>query len=762
MPTLIRKARSSCRSIIGRLPGDRGEAPGARAGARARVQPGSQEGFLLIEVIISAMLVAIIVIGTFNGFDVLTRSSAEQRRRNEAALLAAESQQKMRSEPASTLLAFANNENSYAASVAGTSYTIVQKASFGNGSAQTGCSASESSKGQGAYILISSTVTWTHMSGKPVSESSIITPPTGSALEVEVSNGGGTATSGVSVVVKFTPAGTSGTSTLEGTTGNAGCVLFAGIPSTSAKVEIKETNGIVNRFGTLSWPVQTLTLAPNVLTKDPVTLAPGGSIIAAFHYNSATTYKHQNNSGSGEVEEAVTGDTFVAYNIEMKKTPDFELGNPLKPTPYSKEHFEVLPGTFASTATSPTETIKFPHGDLFPFPSPKAWSVYAGDCTANNPLEVNTALKLEGASALKEPATTVVAPAATVEVSVPTAYVQFNDYTQTQTEIAALKAKGESVWPYLETSKAWPVKITNKKCAGVIPNNAIEVNPAHTQTTTTGGEWGGHLSSPFQPFGEFELCLATSSKRFKVSPYENQSETAAVTRNIYLPELTASEKAAIRVAAEKVTREAREAVEHTAKTKRESEEATTKKARETTEASTKAARIASELPAKEKWEKEEKTEKETKSNEETKKSERETKEKSEKKTWEEEVSKNKSSKATKEKEDKEKNEAQEKARKTAEATEKTAREKRESEEKATATARKTQETTAKTAETEEASKRSTAESEEASKRSTAETKEATERSAAEAKESTEKTKAVEAENAEIAAREDVVEAGSSC
>ncbi len=689
MPTLIRKARSSCRSIIGRLPGDRPD-------AGARVQLGSQEGFLLIEVIISAMLVAIIVIGTFNGFDVLTRSSAEQRRHDEAALLAAESQQKMRSESASTLLGFTNGENSYSATVAGTIFTIVQKASFGNGSAETGCSASESSKGQGAYILISSTVTWTHMTGKPVSESSLITPPTGSALEVEVSNGGGTPTSGVPVVLKYTPAGTSGTSTLEGTTGTAGCVLFAGIPATSATVEIKETDGIVNRFGTLSWPKQTLTLAPNVLTKDPVTLAPGGAITAAFDYNGATAYKHENNSGSGEVAEAVTGDTFVASNVEMKETPDFEIGNAIKPTPYAKENFEVLPGTFAATATSPTEAVKFPHGDLFPFPAPKAWTIYAGDCTANNPLEVNTALKLEGASALKEPATTVVNQAATVEVSVPTAYVLLNVYTKSQIEIAQLKAKGEAVWPYLETSKAWPVKITNKKCAGVTPNNAIAVNPAHMQNTTIGGEWGGHLSAPFQPFGEFELCLATGSKRFKVSPYENQSETAAVTRNVYLSEKTHAEKEAARAAEEKTKLESRE---------------------------------ASEKPARQAWEKEEAAEKAKLAELESAKKTREAAEQAEKTAWEKEVSKNHNSSSKKKEEDKTKEEAQEKTRKAEEEAEKPARTKLAGEEAATETARKAQQKTAADA------------------------------AAAEAEE---KTKAIEAEAAEIAAKEDVVEAGSSC
>ena len=733
-----------------------------RQEASARAQLASQEGFLLIEVIISALLVSLIVIGTFNGFDVLTRSTAEQRRHNEAALLAAESQQKMRSEPASTLLTFKNGENSYTATVGGTLYTILQKASFGNGSSQTGCSASETSKGQGAYILISSTVTWTRMVGNPVSESSIITPPTGSALEVEVSNGAETPTSGVPVVVEFTPAGTSSTSTLEASTGTAGCVLFAGIPSTSATVKIKETAGIVNRFGTQSWPTQTLTLAPNVLTKDPVTLAPGGSITAVFRYNGATAYKHKNNSGGAEVEEAVTGDTFLAYNAEMKETPDFEVGNPIKPTPFTAPLFEVLPGTYASTATSPIETLRYPHGNLFPFPAPKTWTVYAGDCIANNPLEVNAALKLEGANALKEPATTLVNPAAPVEVDVPTAYVMLNVYDKTQAEIAAMKAKSEAVWPSLETTNSWPVKITNKKCAGVTPNNEKALNTAHTQNTTKGGEWGGHLSAPFQPFGEYELCLAAGGKHFKVKAYNNESETAAVTRNVYLTELTQSEKEAARVAAETKTREAREVTETTARVKRESEEDATKKAREAAEAVTKTTRLTSELPTKEKWEKEETAEKKTKTEQEEAKTKRIATEAAEKKAWEETVAKNKNSFKVKEEEDKAKAKAQETSRKAAETAEETARKKRESEEATTETARKSQEAAAKAAETKEASERSTAEAKEAGTKSAAESTEATARKAEETKEAEAKTKAVKAEETEVAAKEDVVESGGSC
>src|SRR5208283_6187852 len=188
-----------------------------------------------------------------------------------------------------------------------------------------------------------------------------------------------------------------------------------------------------------------------------------------------------------------------------------------------------------------------------------------------------------------------------------------------------------------EMTNSWPVQITNKKCAGVTPNNEKALNNVHTQSTTKGGEWGGHLSAPFQPFGEYELCLAAGGKHFKVKAYNNESETAAVTRNIYLTELTQSERENARVAAETKAREAREATETAARTKRESEENATRKAREAAEAVTKTTRLTSELPAKEQWEKEEKSEQETKTKEAETKSAREAAEKSEQKPWETEV-----------------------------------------------------------------------------------------------------------------------------
>jgi type II secretory pathway pseudopilin PulG len=705
-----------------------------------RAALASQDGFLLIEALISTLLVGIMVIATYNGLDSVNRSTAEQRRHDEASALAMQSQEQLRSDSATALLALPSAGHSYTVTVGGTQYTITQKASYGNGGEQTGCSASEKGgAGKGTYILISSTVEWPHLV-KPVTESGIITPPTGSALKINVTNGGETPTAGIPIVVTYTPVGTTGTSTVEATTSSTGCALFAGIPSTSATVTAKETQGIVTKWGSLYLPPTEVTLAPNILTELPLTLAPGGRLEAEFKYRTNTTYKHLNNSSGSEITENVTGDTFVALNVNMKQAPNFETGSNQNTFTMSGTLYEVLPdtagGAYEAKSTTPQEPIKYPQGNLFPFPTTEnSWTVYAGDCTANNPKEVTEVAK----TTVISPETKEVIAASSATVPVPMTYVTLNVYhKKTQAEIKAL---GSKAWEWLETTNPYPATITNTKCASVKPDNETTLKTQHTQSLTTGSAWGGHLEAPFQPFGEYGLCLYAAGKTYTVKPYINSSPTTPITRNIYLEELTNQEKETVRT-----TKEAE------VKTARESSEAATKATRLKEEAAAKAKRIAEELPANEKREKEEATEKETKTKEEATKSSRLASEKSEKEAWEKEVSKNGKPSETKKTEDKEKEKAQATKRSAAEEKEKTAETKRKEEESATATIRSKEEATRKAAETKESETNKAAE-----------TKEGETRTAAEAAEAKKATEAKTAETKEISEKEVTIESGkSSC
>ncbi len=153
-----------------------------RAGGVPRPpDPRSQDGFLLIEVIISAALVGLIVLATFSGFDVVNRLTAEQRRHDEAALLAAQSNELLRSDPSTTLDTLETNPHKYTRTVGGTLFTVTQEAQPVNSSGNAvGCNANEATAKTGANIRISSTVKWATLekTGRPaVSQTSVITPP---------------------------------------------------------------------------------------------------------------------------------------------------------------------------------------------------------------------------------------------------------------------------------------------------------------------------------------------------------------------------------------------------------------------------------------------------------------------------------------------------------------------------------------------------------------------------------------------------------
>lgn len=454
----------------------------------------TEDGLTLIEVVITTLFVALIVVGTLTGFQDISRTSADERFHNEATLLAAQSQEQLRSDPASTLNLISGTENhshTYTVPIEKNTYTVTQEATYFNeskpGSDCLATAANESSsKNDGAYLRVTSRVTWPQISvtgheREPVTESSIITPPDGSALEVDATNGGypEAAVSGVTSVVKYTGVEATEPTPLEGTTGTAGCVVFGGIPATSAKVEIKEIPGYVTTSGALKVPVKEVTIAPNITTHDPVILNEGGAISANFTFN---------NKGTVEKEP---GDTFVAYFEEVTNPSteftvgdtesefEYESGGEHKYKPLTKE------SGYKSSATTPMGS-GYSKGDLFPFPYPsltnKKWIVFAGDCKENNAHTIDTAV---------EDGKAIVLPGKTTEVNVPMAKLILNVYPGKSSEKKALDTAAEKV------------KITNTACeSSPVPNNASAKNLVHEQSLSA-----GHLAYPYQPFGKEKVCL---------------------------------------------------------------------------------------------------------------------------------------------------------------------------------------------------------------------------------------------------------------
>jgi hypothetical protein len=532
-----------------------------------------------MEVIISAMLVGLIVVGTLTGFNAVNRTSTDQRQHNEAALLAAQSQEQLRTAPASTLEILQATPHPYAQLIGGTTYKILQKTELqpANGSGAT-CSVTETTRQSGNAFRITSTVTWPPLGGSKkinsVVASSLVTPPTGSALEVDAGNAPEptSGVSGITAVVKYTPVGGGGLVTLEQTTGAEGCVVFAGIPATTATVEILKLAGYVTRSGAPEFPTKEVKIAPNYTTHYAVTYNRGGAIKGEFAYEGKTTHTHPKNEGGGEeVKEEVTGDTFLTFNSKMEAKPDYEVAS----TRYAAPTAGIY-NPLSSTSSSTYETSGTSPSDLFPFTEAEKspWSVYAGDCVENNPEKTGGAVK---------PSTVYVTPIGVSSVLVPTSYVTLNLYKGNE---AQAKAEG---WKNFETTTSRSVTITNLKCAGATaPNNESAPSTKHVQETTintTSPNNGGHLAHPFQPFGkEFELCVYANGKAFRAPTYENK-EIKGGTPTIYLGQKSTQEKTELRVKEEKIETE-------------------TQEKRETTEAAAKTAAIATEATELKKWEKE--------------------------------------------------------------------------------------------------------------------------------------------------------------
>jgi Tfp pilus assembly protein PilV len=681
----------------------------ARIG-RTRLRPAAQEGFLLVEVIVSALLLVLIVVATFNGFDVINRAQADDRAHDQAVILAAQSQEQLRTDPVTTLDALETTPHTYNQTVNGTTYEVTQEAAPSNGSANTtGCNAVETTKQTAANVQITSAVTWARLEAAKRPEvklSSIITPPTGSGLEVDVGNSP-TPTEGVpgvTAVVTFTPVNSTTQESREGTTNSAGCVVFGDIEATAATVEIREKAGFVTPNGSLKVPAKEVTLAPNLTVHDPVTYDQGGAITADFTWEG----------------KSVAGDTFVAFNTAMAESPDFQLGAHLFTYESGgEENYSAETGKYA-TSTTTAMGARYSTGDLFPFLEPSRWLVYSGDCVANNAHAIDSAVA-DGEVLVKA--------GTTVEVAVPISRT-------------ALVAREGTLKSPSTPVGGLQVKITNTACnASALPNSASQLHLTREQKTTS----EGLLEFPYQPFGAYEVCVAnkTTKKRYKYSG--SNTTPAGSAPAIYLGAKSSTEKAEL-----KAKREGEEAA---TKTKREKEAKEAKEKRESEEATAKSKRVTEEKPAKEKWETETKNEETTKKNEETTKKTRETKEAEEKAQWKKEEecynSKNKNSSqctasgkkeispATRTADEK----TQETNRKTKETEEKTAETKRKAEEATTKTAREAQESTQKAKEKTESENKTTKETEETTTRTNKEKEEKA------TKESREKEETAEIEEA---------------
>jgi hypothetical protein len=299
--------------------------------AAARRGSGSEAGISMIEVIVSALLVGLIVLGTFSGFDSAGRASAGERAHAQATVLAQKDEERLRGLTAAELSAFGTTPKVSEVTEGATKFKITSTAQpVSSSSEQFTCGTSSTAD----YLQTTSSVTWAAL-GKhaPVTQSSIVSAPTDGGLLVEVIEQNSKGLEGATV---------NATGATAQTTPASGCVIFGSLTAGTVTVTA-EDGGDVDPSGNRPASKE-VTLGGTTLTPVKLQLAAWGSLVVGFE-----------NKGS-----TVTGDTFYAQNAEIPAPSGFVGGTPSK---------------FVSSARLE---------ELFPFATP-GYTAFAGDCEVNNP-----------------------------------------------------------------------------------------------------------------------------------------------------------------------------------------------------------------------------------------------------------------------------------------------------------------------------------------------------------------------------------------
>jgi Tfp pilus assembly protein PilV len=473
------------------------------AGARC----AAETGLSLIEVLVASLIVAVIAVGTLTGVIAAGKSTADTRAHAQATELAGQDEERLRGFTTTQLAQLPATSTSRAENGAcleqvasvwhywskgtttfcenppglsgnaytGTIFTVTSSSTYvtaetGGTKASLTC---ETTGGTANYVQTTSKVTWPSLGTRePVSQSTVVTLPTSDTLLVRVLNQKGEAVEGATVTV-------SGVSPEpQETTPSTGCVVFGGITTTSVKVAATKA-GWVNKNAESAPAAKAVTLSKTATTEEKFYIAEPGNIAVEF-------------VEAGGSHLPVSGSTFFAFQTGIE-TPDSFVGGSA--------------ATYSSTATlnaSPS---------VFPFPSTGGtppgsgpYTVFAGDCEANNPRTVTSAATEIDTKAQVEPNQTTTPEKTKVELP----KVTVNVYEGTS---------GTTVLPSAEHAM-----IINKGCE--------KASPVRTTTGTASPPYkhevaisAGHLVQDFQPYAtELELCIVQkkTSPTTKYYKYEEK------------------------------------------------------------------------------------------------------------------------------------------------------------------------------------------------------------------------------------------------
>ncbi|HVY78498.1 MAG TPA: type II secretion system protein [Solirubrobacterales bacterium] len=298
---------------------------------------------MLIEVLVSALILAIVASGVLALLQSMTHAAGDQRDSSKAYAVAQEDQARLRAMQLGVL----NNLNQTThPKLDGTTFNVESSAVFINNKASTTTCSGSGDEVKPDYVQLTSKVTWPGMGDrKPTVIRSIFSPvngsvdPTTGALAISTLNAAGGPLSGVGLEL-------TGAKTAVATSDANGCAVFVEMPEGNYTLK-PSAPGLVDENGK---PPSSKKVGVTVAMASPIELRYDlpGSFTTAFAYRVGSTSEFRESSQS----------SIMAFNQGMETAKAFSPAGGL-PAP-----------TIEATG-------------LFPFTTP--YAVYAGSCTSNNP-----------------------------------------------------------------------------------------------------------------------------------------------------------------------------------------------------------------------------------------------------------------------------------------------------------------------------------------------------------------------------------------
>jgi type II secretory pathway pseudopilin PulG len=343
-------------------------------------QVRNEDGFTIVEVVVTAAMVAMIAGGAFAGLEATGQASSDLRHRSTANELAQQDQERMRGMSIQQLSGL--SEPNRKVVIDGTNYWVSSKGTFLGGSGGSSCSDQAAD-----YVQISSTVVWGPNPGDkdartqvtPSAEvqlHSIVSPPAGGTILVHVHDDLNVGQPGVTATVA------GGSDRFDAATDSQGCAYFSGLALggyyvLAAKPAAGGNAAWVTPDGTSTAVTGVGTTAAGTKTAE-LELAQAGGVTASFSAK----------LGTGNVPGEAAGLSWSAPRMTAAgHTP--VTGTSSSPTP--------LP-----SSTVPTAQVVTPLA-LYPFHNSGVttnnYEVWAGRCTGDQVLPATSTNKTKASVA---------------------------------------------------------------------------------------------------------------------------------------------------------------------------------------------------------------------------------------------------------------------------------------------------------------------------------------------------------------------------